>query len=304
MDNELAVRRLAYVKSLFLDARRTNELGSPVGSSLSLVILDNSLEHFLWAIINAKKPEIVGTLDTFTKVVRATKAIYDSLSNFADFDAGLIEQLHKARNTVQHNGVLLDKGQINDYFDLAARIFKLSNVFLDVDWDSVSMSLLIRDGKIRNLYETSEAHKEKNRLTDAVLYLTMAFEEAKNHWYYSFDVALIRADWTSLYHAFTRQKDGKPSEQLDQSQQIDLLIFLEKLNNAFGVQRLGIDYVSWYNFRIIFSDLDPVHSLDESTIRHALAKIAPEILERWWRNNYSFVTHTILRWQDSSPQQY
>jgi len=103
MIDESILRRLAYVKSLYHVAKNQFKQSSDLEISRSIVTLDNSMEAYLWTILEVKIPKNVNSFHG-----KSFRDITSEITkHFPNFEQASINELHGIRNNIQHNGLMI-----------------------------------------------------------------------------------------------------------------------------------------------------------------------------------------------------
>jgi hypothetical protein len=252
MAQRTIVERLVYVKSLYNISQRVYAQNSSVSSSMAVVVLDNSIENLFWLIIDEEKPLVPGKLDNdFTKLVNEVENICKMKQ--LTLDTSSIIQMHKARNNVQHHGILLDKKQSMNFFSVSDKILiEICENIFDISWDSVTLSLLIEDQEIADLYKNAEISFAKCDFRNAANNMIMAFERAKNSRQINqFGSGIAFKQFASGWNEKNMNDDLK-----------QLLDYVDTIYSEVEVIKLGLDYKKWRDYRLALGNLNPDEDFD------------------------------------------
>lgn len=307
--NRTIVERLVYVKYLYHIARDISKSKSPLGTSLSVVTLDNSVENFLWIVINHKRPQSIEKLDNFPKVVNEAADVCGGLGLTFDKDGIMLS--HKARNAVQHSGILLDKNQAAQFFVTAEKLVGLSSVLFNVAWNDVSMSLLIEHPKISQLYREAELAFVKGNYQEAANKTIISFELAKkNRQANQFGSGLSLYKYPLPLFKFSEMEKSTPKFE-------EHSLYLDALYAEVEVLKLGLDYKRWRDYRMALGTLDPDKHFTEPLFPDNNSKTLPldpeaqagekvlltathEELKQWLEYVMPFALQSILQWQETT----
>ncbi len=292
MIDESILRRLAYVKSLYYVAKNQFKQSSDLEISRSIVTLDNSVEAYLWTVLEITIPEKVNSLHG-----KNFRDITNEISNhLPKFEKSSINELHGIRNNIQHSGLMIAESQASRYFDTVQNMFNSSSkIIFDIDWNFVSLSILIEDKDIAKFVQQSETSFAENDFTTSAKYLIMAFESAKFVRQISqFGSGIFMAD-SNAHSSLTKHPVLKP-----------LYEYIEKIDEELEILKMGLEYNHWKGYRHELDDLNPKNSLYDyksdnelDITKIPLFKEESNIIENWVRRNVSFVVETILMWQNS-----
>lgn len=291
MIDETIARRLAYVKSLYINSKNQFQKNSDIEISRSLVSLDASVEAFFWLILNTKKP------DMDTRKIRQFYDIVNEVKKFAgDFDINSIKELHKVRNRVQHDGILIAKSQADRYYLVTNKLFhEFSENIFGIPWNTISLSLLIQEPNIARLCQNGENFLQKEDFANAAKSFIMAFELAKiNRQSNQFGSGILFSKLSAIM-------SGNESIQ-------NLYNYVDSVQDELEVLKLGLDYMKWREYRFPLGSLKPSETLysDETvsapfqTIDNmTLFSFGDGEIKSWLINVLPFIYESILYWQDS-----
>lgn len=290
VQNDTLVRRLVYVKLLHYSAKEQFSKNIEIEISRSIVTLDNCLESYFWTILESKMPEKINQLHgkSFRELV---KQVSDFIS---DFDVHSINELHDVRNDIQHKGIQISNSQASKYFPMIERMFVNScKEIFQLDWNFVSLSLLINNEEIATHYRNFEQYFYKKDFRNSAKSLIKAFEIAKSYRQLSQAGSQILFYGVNASGVISQYPKIKP-----------LLDYVEKIEQELEILKMNIEYNQWKTYREVLEDLNPHHSLyysgsNDNLDSLLLIKAPEEEIEKWIKENVSFVFETILKWQNS-----
>ena len=148
------IRHLVYCKALCAHAKEHTSSHSVLDHAIATLNFDNSIEMILYALLDhlgAQAPrDFSGLLKVFkSKVTEVQK----------DFDLSLLHEveirnMHKARNNVQHHGIVPSIDDVERYKTLAQEVLSnLSFNILGLKFEEISLGDLIKDEIVRSLYK-------------------------------------------------------------------------------------------------------------------------------------------------------
>lgn len=290
MVEESILRRLSYAKSLYNVATNQFRQHSDIEISRSLVTLDNSVEAYMWVLLETRIPEKVNSLHgkSFREVTKEVNAI---LSNF---ELSSINELHDIRNNIQHKGILIAESQAQRYFGVAERVFTSScNSMFGIDWNFVSLSVLIKEKTVADYILNAENFYAKGDFRACAPYMIMAFEVSKGMRQISQFGSLITMDRSNANSVIIQYPAFK-----------SLFDYIDKIDQELEILKMGVEYNQWKGYRQELNDLNPRNSLFSTgqildINRFPLFNESDKDIESWVRLNFPFIVETILKWEDS-----
>lgn len=242
--DESYLRRMTYAKALFQMGLQDFERGTPHSSAQAVLTFDNALEMmFRLAIdkLGIGLPERDRAyLPTLVRSVNAR--IAENQLKLASLD-----ELHVARNKIQHNGILPDRSMVERYRSLTRETLAyLAQAVFDKDWKTVSLSELIRAQNVRNFYYEAELFFQEGKYKEAVFSLLNAFETAKMD-----EQRRIYGSGMMWYKFFSLFLSNKSDE-------VKLLLeYIDTVTKEIEVLKLRLDYKAYMKYRSLFDDTDP-----------------------------------------------
>lgn len=291
MLEETILRRLTFVKYVYHIAKNQFRQNSDIEISRSLVTLDNCVEAYMWIILEVCVPDKVNTLHgkNFRDI---TKEMKNHVKNFEEIS---INELHDTRNNIQHKGTMIAESQAQRYFVIVDRLFASCNEIFGVEWDFVSLSILIKNKEVTNYVVNAENAFSKNNFQICARYIIMAFETAKSFRQISQFGSLITLDKANADSVVNQYPSLKP-----------LFDYVDKIEQDLEVLKMGLEYNYWKGYRHELGDLNPRNVLFDSQNKNdfdknkfPLFQETPQEIENWVRRNFSFIVETILMWEDS-----
>jgi hypothetical protein len=228
---ESIVFRLVNTKATYEVALSLLTNPTPIDGGIALVLVDNALEALLKLLVDkkAKSPKEKGCVYLMDLI----NCLSPDVKFFERQKLSLL-RLHNARNAFQHDGIIPNLDSVlHEYIPLAEDTFGVVSKELGLPWEEVSLSLLIRDQKTKELFERAEKAFEKKDYLTATAYLVYAFEHVKadsRNRIYGSGIALSR---------FSVQS-GATSQAV--------IAYLTKLDEEIETFKLGLDYVDLRNY--------------------------------------------------------
>ena len=143
--------------------------------------------------------------------------------------------LHLARNGFQHNGIVPDvSGVTGEYQPLTLRVMKVvSQKRFGIEWDQISLSLLIKNTESRTLDQKAESAFVSGDWTNCASYLIYTFESMKQ-------VAQTRiyGSGVTLYRMKSAESANDP----------DTRAYVSVLDQEIETFKLGLDYLDLRNY--------------------------------------------------------
>jgi len=181
--------------------------------------------------------------NSFGDLVNEVNTTLQSLS--LSVDTSMLNQMHKARNNVQHNGILLSTEQVSGYFASIQKLFfELSDRCFGIKWNDVSLALLIQDNEASADYREVERLINEKNFKQATKRLILLFERS---------IQLRQADQYGSNITQARSSAEKSSKK-DQRALYD---YTYKIEQELEVKKLDLDYKRWRDYRFILNNLDP-----------------------------------------------
>lgn len=293
-ENPHIIRRLVYVKSLYLQGFDHYNSDTELDRAIALLHYDNSIEMLMNATIEYLGGQMKG--ESFDNLLTAFK---NSVEKIISNPSKLIHEpeirnMRKARNVVQHYGIIPSSSDLNRYTTLTEKV--LSDVIAEVfkiSITDVSLSMLIKDEVTKTLYSKAEMAYFSKNYKEALIYCASAFELAKN-----------KEQGRIFGSSLLAYRDEKKIRNIDK-----LLI------DEIEVLKLRLDYKKYQNYRQIFSlciepftQLKNFLSSDVEQITQETSVITKKAIESWQnlkpdemienvRFCLDFTLEAILRWE-------
>lgn len=175
------VRKLVYVKWLWLKGLQDSEHTDELSHMSAILNFHNSIEMLIQNIIisydyatqpsNSRTSSNALKSKTFSALIELVekqgtdsivKPLQDKLS---------ILKLAEQRNSIMHHGQQLHQNEVIDARILARRFLE-KNIrdFFEIDFDSISMSLLIKSNEVKKWLESAQASSAAGNYQDGVIY--------------------------------------------------------------------------------------------------------------------------------------
>jgi len=302
-------RRLAYIKSLFRIGVEHLRKRTESDVAVAVLLFDNSLEAMFWLLkdtYDLQIPNETGAryswrlLSVIGSEMKKKKKVL-----LKENESGLIE-LHLARNGVQHNGIIPTISSVERF--RATTEMVLSNLAADdfgISWNKISMSLLIDDPVVRELYLMAEKYVDSKQYVEAAQSLVATFEFLKRKEIdRRFGSGILEKRWAA-------KKASQDSEDPHVKRLADYTLALEK---EIEILKLGVDYKCYQKYRDVFS-IEPFDSVAvpvtekdaEAVLRAVQEKYGtetlfnehPEFLQEWLIFAFEFVIDNAIRWQST-----
>jgi hypothetical protein len=202
-----------------------------------------------------------------------------------------IRNLHRARNNVQHHGIIPSIDDIERYKTLTQEVLSnLSIKIFGLKFEEVLLGDLIKDELVRSLYKKAEKAYVSASYEDALMCIAAAFEQAKKK-----EQGRIYGSgllWTLL---------GKKVDDVT-----------NKIIAEIEILKLRLDYKKYQKYREIFlGALEPFTALSSDTLEGVLnetRKLIANAISAWKGGDrrklreettfcLNFVIDSILRWE-------
>ena len=305
---ERELRRLAYIKALFRIGIDQLEKGTEPNTAQALLTFDNCVEMMLWLLadfhgirIRQKKqdipfPELLSLVNDEMRKRNISRVLPSYGSD--------LQELHLARNNVQHHGIVPSISTVQRYRVVAESILVGSaEDSLKLSWGDISMALLISDLVVRELYSRAEKEYENQKYLEAALSLIAAFECMKAK-----EIDRRAGSGIFLTRAFAEAAGEKSSDPHIKA----LSRYAKAIEGEVEILKLGLDYKGFQRYRD-FTQTDPLDhitiSVKEEDPAEVLTVVKNEFgskvglketdaeLQEWLVFAFGFVIDSILRWQ-------
>lgn len=180
-ENPQILRRLIYIKSLYLQGFEHYNSETELDGAIALLLYDNSVEMLMNATIEYLGGQVKG--DNFENLLTAFKENILKINSIPSEHIHELEikNIRKARNGVQHHGIIPSSSELDRFTMLIEKV--LSNIIAEVfkiSLSDVSLSTLIKDKVVKELYSKAEMAYSLKNYKEALIYSASAFEVAKN----------------------------------------------------------------------------------------------------------------------------
>jgi len=269
---------------------------SVIDRAIATLNFDNAIEMFLYALLDylgARAPD--ENFNSLLRVFKDTIAEKGANLDLSCLHEVEIKNMHRARNGVQHHGIIPSADDIERYVTLTNEVLtNLSKSILGVAFEEISLSDLVKDNLVRGLYKKAEEAYSSSNYEYALVYVAGAFEQAKK-------VEQGRIYGSGLMWA--RILGGSSSEVTD------------KLIDEIEVLKLRLDYKKYQKYRDVFvRAFEPFTTLSSDTIEGIVSEIrglAASAISVWRgidkgelkkETTYclSFVLESVLKWETVS----
>jgi hypothetical protein len=266
---------------------------SVIDRAIATLNFDNAIEMFLYALLDylgtqAPEENFNSLLKVFKDKITEKRANLD-LSLLHEVE---IKNMHRARNGVQHHGIVPSIDDVERYVTLTNEVLaNLSKPILGVGFEEISLCRLVKDNLVRNLYEKAEGAYFSSNYEDALVYVAGAFEQAKK-----MEQGRIYGSGLML----ARVLDGDSNKVTD------------KLIDEIEVLKLRLDYKKYQKYRDVFQrTFEPFTQLSSNTIEGIVNEIRKLVANSlsMWRNMdneelkeettycIGFVLESVLKWE-------
>jgi hypothetical protein len=303
---ERELRRLAYVKALFRIGIDHLERCTEPNAAQALLTFDNCIEMMLWLMVDfhgirIKQTKQLTTLPQLLSQVSAELSEQDT-SRILLRHASDLQELHIARNNVQHHGILPSFSTVHRYRVITESVLVgLVEDVLKLSWSEISMALLVSDPAVRELYSRAENEYENQNYFEAALNLVAAFECMRGK---ETDRRAGSGISLSRFFADLAKEESKESG----NPHINTLVqYAKAIEGEVEILKLGLDYKGFQRYRD-FAKIDPLDHFDvniSGNVSEALAVVREKIgpmkpdfkLQEWVVFAFGFVLDSILQWQ-------
>ena len=280
------------------------QLRTDLARAESIVVLDAACEALFKIILDASVPSATSRLSRSPGVPELTGKVAE-LQNSPRETKDVIAHLHRVRNAVQHESVMVAVSEVDAlHADVVSLIECLVRVHLHLNLKGISLSNLFLDPIVQNLYRRAEDAQSRGASEDAAIMLVAAFEKAR------FEEQ--QRLWGSMitWHRVL----GSDSEENNPG---GLRDYVEKLHEEVEVLKLRIDYKQYRKYCEIAPLILGAHfgenvcpSTDPDTLitywrerltGNAVNRPLFDLVVRngeWLPFAFSFVANTVLAWQE------
>jgi hypothetical protein len=283
------ISRLVNVKGVYESALWQLENPTPLEGAIALVLMDNALEAAFKLVLDEvdTKPtrEII-----FPELLNTTLCL-EELKELKNCKQSLIV-LRGARNGFQHQGIIPDINVVlNEYKPLAEYVLKfISKKKFGLEWEDISLSLLIQDENIRAWIKESEKSFAAEDYVTAAAYLIYTFEAVKS----LAQMCIFGSGLLSKRFELTKKyrKDA-------------LIEYVTTLDEEIEIFKLGLSYTDFRNYLDVASHvgIDSIlYTIPEDTeslfsdYKQKLSTFPDrELLRTWCINMHDFILKFAIR---------
>jgi hypothetical protein len=251
--DKLFLQRLLRAKIAFRYGILQLESELEIQNSLALIMFDNSIEIMAAAVLDFKRPNLKTTKNTEPSMIELVKDAVKVINDVAegivlnDKDAtnvSAIVGLHKLRNQAQHHGLIPSKTETEYYREATEGFLQLaSKRVFNLDWNMISLGILIKDDTVRKLYTSAEDDYYEHNFLTCIIKCGAAFQIARLNEEFRLYGSMRTLDDIGLKLV---------RSELDDSVGV-LADVVEKLAWEIDVLKLGLDYKKFLIFREMFS---------------------------------------------------
>jgi hypothetical protein len=287
-----------------------------------LVVLDACIESILRTALDSRSRTLQspatgtehGVLGLLTAVDRALRP-NSPLANGLVSEAELL-RLREVRNTIQHSGITPSQATTQEQVAaFNANITPLVRSVFNIEWEHVSIAILINDEMVKNLYLRGEVSQSQGRVEDAMVAFVAAFETARFNEQQELIGSLI--SWA--------EAAAEDSSVADLPGHSRILTYMNKLREEVEVMKLRLDYKEYRKFadinpNALTPNFEPFWPFGDSSVEGVtsywstrLASTVRRVSEargsdvdvytgfvNWVDFAHRFVAEAILNWQSTS----
>jgi len=288
--SEIETRKLTLVKSIFLHGCDHSYREDPISRMLAVHHFDFAIEMMLKCIAeelslsmrrkNNKYPDFPALIDEIEK--KLSKVGYH-------LPRDKLLCVRSLRNSIQHEGripskedVILCKEYTREFLERT-----VSDIF-HISWDKISLSLLIKNKKLRKIMKNAEKFLEEGNYREAIEACGDALQEAV------FDEGRIFRKAGQLTHFFGAREEFKKviseeyAEKHRNSELCELVRDLSRTILQLAQASTGMQFFEGFRGRF----------LQFVELMYEIEKIPPDQLEKYAIFSYGFVLDLILKWQE------
>jgi hypothetical protein len=178
--NPDVMRHLSYSKSIYFHALQHSDSESILDRALATVNFDGAIEMFLYALMEHVGSEVGDNANFYLLIDSAKKKLTELNENTAILQEVGVKNMHRARNGIQHHGIIPSIEDVERYKIMTYKVMSnLSKCLLKISFEEVSLSELIQDEFIKQLYKSAEEAYFSSDYETALIYTAAAFERAK-----------------------------------------------------------------------------------------------------------------------------
>ena len=299
---EHILRRLVYVKRLYLHGVEHAGNATQTDLALSVLNFDNAIEMLFYIIIEflglKKKKEGFHELFNDVKMRLKEKQPHVEISKLLHENE--VKDLHSARNNVQHHGLIPSQGDVQRFQALTETVItSLVREIFEIDLKEISLGWLIRDKLVQQLYKEAEDTYLSGDHIKALTLCVATFETAKNE-----EQNRIYGSGLTLARPSINEEEKGAAK--------DLLKYVDLLRDEIEIVKLRLDYKKYQkyrdsarhtspSFRIMIAPLPNVKSEIIKTASQLLSESfredAPEKQKKDVEFCLGFTIESILCWE-------
>ena len=295
MEREVILRRLAFIKYLFTQAKNQSTLPDPLNAS-SVLMFHDAVELFLQLCaeelnVNTDNVSFMGYWEKLKP-----KLVELRIEELTQKEG--MRRLNKARVSLKHHGILPSKSDINDFKVLTESflIENSKNIF-NMDIKEASLIELISYTKTKENLLIAKNSFEEKKFSNAIKHLALAFEflihdyESSKQGRFGQSPFFFGRDMTFLGSSFMGlDRSTKLSEFVDNVKES-----IESIQKAVKILSFGIDYRKYVKFSMLtpkprwaIGSTEPIVSISNN------AKISKEEFEFC----FDFIIESALKLQE------
>jgi hypothetical protein len=272
------MRHLTYSKSIYFHALQHSNSESVLDRALAIVNFDGAIEMFLYALMEHVGSEVADNATFYLLIDSAKKKLVELNKNTALLQEVGIKNMHRARNDIQHHGIIPSSEDVERYRTITYNVMSnLSNCLLKMKFEEISLSELIQNDFIKQLYKKAEEAYFSSDYQTALIYAAAAFERAKTTeqgklWGSGMLLAIIK-----------KSLKGKSQDENDELFGI--------IVTELEILKLRLDYKKYQKYREIYSlTVVPFTSFQSNTAYDLIKEIN------------TLVAQAISKWQSMDSQ--
>ena len=291
---EHILRRLLYSKALLLHGSGHAKEDNVIEGAFAVLNFNNSIEMLLNTILEYFRIPCPRVERNFHQLMEATINAIETNSSEIDADRLLkvreLTNLHLARNTIQHNGIIPAMVEVRRYHILTQNIVEgVMQELFDLPFRDVSLGSLIKDTDVQALYKKADSEYEIANYQKSIIYCVAAFESAKN-----MEQRRIYGSGITFAKIFSH---GKIPEIVEG--------YLHIITEELEILKLRLDYKKYQKYRDLCSNLTPSFRLPEEKTISVIGKMINEKLTKLdmpcqkecARFCLDFSIESIFRWE-------
>lgn len=293
--DDLTKRNLTYTKKLFLHGLEHAAGESEIDRTFGILHLDNAVERFLATILLSSgidKPRYFPHL-----LEDAEKFLINLENKIALPLKSEILALHYLRNGAQHKGIIPSKEDVERNQGYTREFLtRLTKDFFELDFEQVSMAILVRDQQASNFLSEAEQLLARGKIRESMSASLNAFLGAMKSEQKTISGSGFLFPYTLLESKFKEYERKLELEGLQGLTKKNVDDFVEKgmfmvLGEEIEVLKLRMDYKKYRKFVDLFpglsllgDNIEIVPKKESCTTEDAIFALA-------------FCLETVLRWE-------